>query len=99
MLSFFPRGILDEILNLIESASEGFPSYYSIFGRGSPKQGSCEINAKSIHFVQYGKLFSMGSDLNFLFVCLFVNLALTAILSSVSIEAKGFQQYRNIPVK
>ena len=27
MLSFFPRGVLDEILNLIESISEGFPSY------------------------------------------------------------------------
>ena len=27
MLSFFPRGVLDEILNLIESFSEGFPSY------------------------------------------------------------------------
>ena len=27
MLSFFPRGHLDEILNLIESVSEGFPSY------------------------------------------------------------------------
>ena len=26
-LSFFPRGVLDEILNLIESVSEGFPSY------------------------------------------------------------------------
>ena len=26
MLSFFPRGVLDEILNLIESVSEGFPS-------------------------------------------------------------------------
>ena len=23
----FPRGVLDEILNLIESVSEGFPSY------------------------------------------------------------------------
>ena len=28
MLSFFPRGVLDEILNLIEPVSEGFPSYY-----------------------------------------------------------------------
>ena len=28
VLSFFPRGILDEILNLIESVSEGFPSYF-----------------------------------------------------------------------
>ena len=24
---FFPRDVLDEILNLIESVSEGFPSY------------------------------------------------------------------------
>ena len=24
---FFPQGVLDEILNLIESVSEGFPSY------------------------------------------------------------------------
>ena len=30
MLSFFPRGVLDEILNLIESVSEGFPSYSCI---------------------------------------------------------------------
>ena len=28
MLSFFPRGVLGEILNLIESVSEGFPSYF-----------------------------------------------------------------------
>ena len=27
MLSFFPRGVLDEILNLIEPVSEDFPSY------------------------------------------------------------------------
>ena len=27
MLSFFPRGVLDLILNLIESVSGGFPSY------------------------------------------------------------------------
>ena len=27
MLSFFPRGVLDEILNLIESVSEDYPSY------------------------------------------------------------------------
>ena len=29
MLSFFPRGVLDENLNLIGSVSEGFPSYSS----------------------------------------------------------------------
>ena len=28
MLSFFPRGVLDETLNLIESVSEGFPPYF-----------------------------------------------------------------------
>ena len=27
MLSFFPRDVLDEILNLIESVSEGVPTY------------------------------------------------------------------------
>ena len=31
MLSFFPRGVLDKILNLIESVSKGFPSYSCIF--------------------------------------------------------------------
>ena len=30
MLFSFPRGVLDEILNLIESVSEGFPSYFCI---------------------------------------------------------------------
>ena len=29
VLSFFQPGVLDEILNLIESVSEGFPSYSS----------------------------------------------------------------------
>ena len=28
MLSFSPRDVLDEILNLIESVSEGFPTYF-----------------------------------------------------------------------
>ena len=32
VLSFFPRDVLDEILNLIGSVSEGFPSYSS-FGK------------------------------------------------------------------
>ena len=30
-LSFFQRGVLDEILNLIESVSEGFPSYSLVY--------------------------------------------------------------------
>ena len=32
MWSFFPRGVSDEILNLIESVSEEFPSYSSLAG-------------------------------------------------------------------
>ena len=31
MLSFFQRGVLDEILDLIESVSEGFPTYSLYF--------------------------------------------------------------------
>ena len=31
VLSFFPRDVLDEILNLIESVSEDFPSYSFMF--------------------------------------------------------------------
>ena len=40
MLSFFPRGVLDEILNLIESVSEDFPSYswISVFDIGGQDQ-------------------------------------------------------------
>ena len=30
VMSFFPRGVLDEILNLIESVSEDFPSYSTL---------------------------------------------------------------------
>ena len=38
VLSFFPRDVLDEILNLIESVSEDFPSY-------SYKEVSAEENS------------------------------------------------------
>ena len=37
MLSFFPRGVLDEILNLIESVSEDFPSYSQLSPRSHPR--------------------------------------------------------------
>ena len=40
MLSFFPRGVLGEILNLIESVSEGFPSYSYMY----LDVGSCVSN-------------------------------------------------------
>ena len=31
MLSFFPQDVLDEIWDLIESVSEGFPTFYLLF--------------------------------------------------------------------
>ena len=45
MLSFFPRGVLDEILHLIESASEGFPFYSEGFPFYSEKHQNI-IHAK-----------------------------------------------------
>ena len=35
VLSFFPRDVLDEILNLIESVSEDFPSYSCFTDHGT----------------------------------------------------------------
>ena len=37
MLSFFPRDVLDEIGDLIESVSEGFPSYFCFLSKNNPK--------------------------------------------------------------
>ena len=39
VLSFFPRDVLDEILNLIESVFEDFPSYSSICPRHTDGRG------------------------------------------------------------
>ena len=44
VLSFFPRDVLDEILNLIGSVSEGFPSYFSII----PIQMHSQFYSKSM---------------------------------------------------
>ena len=50
VLSFFPRGVLDEILNLIESVSEDFPSYscIDIFGEDLPNAAVHMTNDLSI---------------------------------------------------
>ena len=40
MLSFFPRDVLAEILNLIESVSEGFPTYSCNFAWYIPRYWS-----------------------------------------------------------
>ena len=49
MLSFFPRGVLDGILNLIESVSEDFPSYSCRTNRThakAKKTGSGKLRSK-----------------------------------------------------
>ena len=51
MLSFFPRGVLDEILNLIESVSEDFPSYSFI------------LLYNYVHVYNHGAVFSFMIDL------------------------------------
>ena len=48
MLSFFPRGVLDEILNLIESVSEGFPSYSSFVYQHSLESPMVKCDMKGL---------------------------------------------------
>ena len=45
MLSLFPRDVLDEIWDLIESVSEGFPTYYGWVGLESIKAMLCYQHA------------------------------------------------------
>ena len=48
VLSFFPRDVLDEILNLIESVSEDFPSYSTIGTVGFYSAVLCSKDADRI---------------------------------------------------
>ena len=48
VLSFFPRDVLDEILNLIESVSEDFPSYFCLFAISFPVFHRCIYLSDSI---------------------------------------------------
>ena len=64
MLSFFSRGVLDEILDLIESVSEDFPSYstqlllyFSMFDHLSNKGHG---NIYTAVFIRYAPYASMG---------------------------------------
>ena len=47
VLSFFPRDVLDEILNLIESVSEDFPSYSFI----TAMKQNCNEDNKTVCFL------------------------------------------------
>ena len=52
MLSFFPRGVLDEILNLIESVSEDFPSYFHNFSRYKEECDKVEVKYLRINQIE-----------------------------------------------
>ena len=67
MLSFFPPGVLDEILNLIESVSEDFPSYS--FNAGCPSNSDHSMARAHCACSRYGwGLFGhFFSHLSFLF--------------------------------
>ena len=57
VLSFFPRDVLDEILNLIESVSEDFPSYscQTQFGSSPRRFGLYSQNVKVPYLLLYIK--------------------------------------------
>ena len=68
MQIFFPRGVLDEILNLIQSVSEDFPSYFSFMlfklncsdcPCGTGKDNSCNSISREhfVHLVMYKTIF------------------------------------------
>ena len=57
VLSFFPRRVLDEILNLIESVSEGFSSYSC----RNQTFDICQYTA--VEYVHYVHLFSASLNL------------------------------------
>ena len=48
VLSFFPRDVLDEILNLIESVSEDFPSYSLLPNSDNVMDGRLEMSGHKI---------------------------------------------------
>ena len=72
VLSFFPRDVLDEILKLIESVSEDFPSYSKrvICGARTTWQGY-EIECMHLPTGPKDiKIFSCSTQLNMKFKCL-----------------------------
>ena len=56
MLSLFPRDVLDEISNLFESVSEGFPTYSYIL--------SCQISIELIFYYYHHYYYYVLDQLN-----------------------------------
>ena len=77
VLSFFPRDVLDEILNLIESVSEDFPSYswiniaalhchrYDVFGDNTDifcRNKTQSINLLTLNQINIASMNGHGND-------------------------------------
>ena len=62
VLSFFPRDVLDEILNLIESVSEDFLTTLSNYEK-QHKEGTCKVLGRSVVFSAFYADFCFCSKL------------------------------------
>ena len=76
VLSFFPRDVLDEILNLIESVSEDFPSYSTV--RNEKRRDKMFTVTKQLKMGEFTKdtyfslniIFMLSSFQRFLTTCI-----------------------------
>ena len=62
MLFFFPRGVLDEILNLIESVSEGLPSYFHLLALALDVSFFQSVVYYTLQIQDDAKLLAIGPD-------------------------------------
>ena len=85
VLSFFPRDVLDEILNLIESVSEDFPSY------------SLEYlpTIYSLNVVDFCRSQSVESEYHFLLVCPYY-VVMKQLFQTSSLPLAKFKKIRTL---
>ena len=77
MLSFFLRGVLDEILNLIESVSEEFPSYSYLCQQAHIYMHIVEMNGwMTCDFTSFSTVFQSYQDDGWLIMKGYVQLSL-----------------------
>ena len=69
MLSFFPRGVLGEILKLIESVFEGFPSYSIKFKISSKTRKPFLISFVYVPLVNHENCFSFCQRVLVIYIC------------------------------
>ena len=100
MLSFFPRDVLDETLNLIESVSEGFPSYsyclcvHSFVSLDGMYERHFHITSASYHFPSaVGSIRADMLDFCYFRVSVFGFLSSTIFCLIIAIHLHVFRVY------